>query len=1133
MKDNIRFYNMPLTLEQHFQNLTKIYPDVHDLFSMWTLIKKNVVDKINYSKSLFVNYSLHDASHSRSILQAIERFLGEERINMLSATDTFMLLACAYLHDYGMALTYDRICRVLGSPEFEDFIKDQNEKNQYLENEEAWAIHNLITYLDANKMKKIKLDEAYYSIVQVLESYLRRDHWKGVKDIEDDLKGLFQGNIKRRFVSGTEGITQICMCHGKSMEELLTLTQRADGIVGDEFHPRFIAAMLRLGDLLDLDNGRFPIWFTQEIASNENMIPELSVMHYQKHEAVDHLLITEKKIEIFAECFTDKNGYQVANLISEWTTWLKEECKQLVLYWNEIAQSDFGRPPGNVIVRINVDGYPYCSAEKVFQMQMSQERVMNLLQGTNIYQDKYVGIREMIQNSIDASLLQLWTDILDNRYCVYGLSKDSVSTEMDMLELLEDNRTSIFENYNINVEVVLDRSIGKVSVIVKDKGIGILPEDVSYMANIGSSKEQNMRIRNLIDKMPPWLKPSGVFGIGLQSVFQMTDCIEFYTRQHNIPERKISLYSYGRNRGRVEIYDISPNADGQFNDNSIPGTNVKIDINPKKLFDTSNVSADCYMYYDPDFDRGDELDIVFTEMCQACSKKIKEVKFDYFKISLISIKIDENKRIIKKGGDIRQGENDKIKSESTRWSFFKPALDKRKNIKGPFGETIESFRGESMQEYSFIQNEAFYWDKKTYRCYHLKVRPCIIDDIEGKKQVFLPEIVPNLYNISYKFNHITNSESIYYMKNRFGRLHAGFLELDVQILDDKPAKYMNIDRYQLRKGSIDEDELMQVCSEILEQWCIYFCEKYTAQGFKDAIGYLLSIILVFYQNLPYELFHKFIQRYQEYIANEEFVLGKEGIPFTNLWDQNKCFEAAVNLDSLIINQNKDINQEENIPEEKQQENETENVLNISLETTRHIPHRLVYIKSVFGRNSNELIYQFQLKGSGGETDGINMDDTARFYDYLYAFFPRNGEENKISYELIQKKVFKPDNRYSNLILDCYPTNFHKGKNFVMGLDYMIERYILSPFDQKITGEIVKLFQKGEEELDGIVSEIMKSSQVKKCVDYVINKRFTGCSDLDTIRMKIQDEYNQFIKNFFILLYEKKEIVQGYNNKNKK
>lgn len=663
-------YSMPITLEKHFQNLAKNYPTVQEVYSLWLLLKKRIVDELVHSKSVFINYSFHDGSHSRSIIQAIERFLGDERICQLSATDTFMLLACAYAHDYGMAQTFNKIYRILDSAEFEDFLLEQNKKLYLLEKEDAWAVTNLLDYIK-DKTPHIPLNDIYFSIMLIIQLYLRPTHWKGVADIKNDFDGLFLGHLKKRFIHGSEGIVEICMCHGQSVSELSNLSLRADGMVGDEYHPRFVATMLRFGDLLDLDNGRFPTWFVKEIAHDKSVIPKLSIMHFHKHESVSHLLITPKEIEIIAHCrsseigefnesssqITDverekiqKESYNVAALISDWTEQLSRECHEMVVCWNKITQPEFGSPPANLNIKIFVDGREYMAENRRMQMKMSQERVMNLLEGTSIYRDRYVGIREIIQNAVDASLLQLWKDIIQNKYISYGLSKDSVmrpemskgceASDFDLFDLLDEEKASIFGNYDILVEVIKDMLRQKVFIVVKDKGIGITKEDMQYISNIGSSKEKNVRVRKLIEKMPAWLKPSGIFGIGLQSVFQLTDCVEFYTRQHNTPEQLISLYSYGKNHGKIEIREVPENIDGMYYDNAIPGTNVKIAIEPRKFLNKDGKSN--YIYYDPEFDSGEEIDMLFSEIAKACEAKIRETRQDYFNIFYQPLIIEKN-----------------------------------------------------------------------------------------------------------------------------------------------------------------------------------------------------------------------------------------------------------------------------------------------------------------------------------------------------------------------------------------------------------------------------------------------------------------------------------------------------------
>jgi hypothetical protein len=75
---------------------------------------------------------------------------------------------------------------------------------------------------------------------------------------------------------------------------------------------------------------------------------------------------------------------------------------------------------------------------------------------------------------------------------------------------------------------------------VTDKGTGISTEELNFLMNTGSSSK-NFKKANLIDSMPLWLQPSGVFGIGFQSIFMLTEQVKietksFFTEQFQIVE---------------------------------------------------------------------------------------------------------------------------------------------------------------------------------------------------------------------------------------------------------------------------------------------------------------------------------------------------------------------------------------------------------------------------------------------------------------------------------------------------------------------------------------------------------------------------------------------------------------------
>ena len=68
----------------------------------------------------------------------------------------------------------------------------------------------------------------------------------------------------------------------------MKLDYETNGFNSDYAHPRFVAMMLRLGDLLDIDNGRF----NKGALAAAGGLPETSKPHLEKHEATIHLLVT-------------------------------------------------------------------------------------------------------------------------------------------------------------------------------------------------------------------------------------------------------------------------------------------------------------------------------------------------------------------------------------------------------------------------------------------------------------------------------------------------------------------------------------------------------------------------------------------------------------------------------------------------------------------------------------------------------------------------------------------------------------------------------------------------------------------------------------------------------------------------
>ena len=102
----------------------------NDLWVQWETAKKYAPSVLSLIVNVFPHFSLHDVSHSETILEIIRKILGDNQIRKLSATDIWMLLFSAYFHDIGMFVSKNDISELINNEEFLAFLKkSQTDKN--------------------------------------------------------------------------------------------------------------------------------------------------------------------------------------------------------------------------------------------------------------------------------------------------------------------------------------------------------------------------------------------------------------------------------------------------------------------------------------------------------------------------------------------------------------------------------------------------------------------------------------------------------------------------------------------------------------------------------------------------------------------------------------------------------------------------------------------------------------------------------------------------------------------------------------------------------------------------------------------------------------------------------------------
>ena len=495
-----------MLLEDRLRQLS-VGAEKDKMFSQLDVMKDQAKSKLNTVLTHFPHFSKHDISHSQTIATHIGNLLGEDRVNTLSYSDIYMMLLSFYYHDIGMALEYEEIYSYFHAPAFQDTL------NKHIRDPQS-NLHQVACRLQAfnagDPQNYETAIEVYNDIILVIEETYRSDHAK--RSADEVMKNDFLREVLHERCQRI--LADICAVHQKSISAIADLQVRENGFFGDYFHPRLVGAMLCLGDLLDLDTDRF-----DEIAlRSSSPMPPLSELHLAKHRSVRHFLVDKGCIEICA----DMSQIDTYRVMRKWVSWIQETCDYLALHWSEIAPVNFGNAPRVSKCELLLNGNTKWLEFSDMRYEVSDKRMFELLKGSGIYKNKFACIREIIQNAVDATLLRLFDE---ETLCG---DSDSVLQQITRIH---------WEDYKISGEInVLNDT--QIQVKLRDRGIGISTTDIKKIAHVSS--DVSARREELIHKMPVWLRPSGAFGMGLQSIFLLSNQFEVITKTSDEAAKKLS-----------------------------------------------------------------------------------------------------------------------------------------------------------------------------------------------------------------------------------------------------------------------------------------------------------------------------------------------------------------------------------------------------------------------------------------------------------------------------------------------------------------------------------------------------------------------------------------------------------------
>ncbi|MFG6367349.1 MAG: hypothetical protein K1W16_02790 [Lachnospiraceae bacterium] len=559
-----------MKIKDCIENRLKLLED-EKASNLWSVCKEIIGDVVAHNKRIIAqmsNYDMHDETHSEKVLEIIEALLGD-KIEKLTFYELVLIYMSAYLHDSAMAMPdweYNILRAVEGTEQLHDntiafFIRNdfkpihkysealklvtKNKKKilnydiaktyifiQESEEKVFDFLAKLICeyeefrngYIEDLKQFKDSFPDYNNMSIMIRSEFIRNTHHLRVVENIKALKSKFSAVLGDRCAQYfTEDLSKICKCHGEELKELFDLELERKDWTGAVSNIQFVAMLLRLGDVIHFSADRAPL----SLFAEKQITDEISFIHWKaKFQELTYEIYQEKNnvcIKYIAYCKEPDTYY----FIQDYLDWVDREIDNYYILrnrWNIACRKDlttYAIPLEMVVNRQEIEYDESCfEPDNNLKFVINQAKILDLLTGIQLYKDKYLCLREMYQNALDASKCMLAynkkRNIIEKLKIEFGIAKEQVHGV---------ERKYIY---------CLDHGTGMNLDIIKN-----------CFLHIGNSYYQS---RGFARKNTDWaygVKPTSQFGIGILSGYMLADKIGVSTIYYEEPNKYLSFVLEG------------------------------------------------------------------------------------------------------------------------------------------------------------------------------------------------------------------------------------------------------------------------------------------------------------------------------------------------------------------------------------------------------------------------------------------------------------------------------------------------------------------------------------------------------------------------------------------------------------